>query len=133
MARKKTITAIDLSATVDQLLEEYGEEVFDDLDEVIEQTAEEAAKRLQSVKTFKPGRHPTGAYSAGWTQTERTRKRTNVERVVYNEDLAGLAHLLEFGHAKANGGRTDGFTHIKPVEEWVQNEIVEAFKRRAEQ
>ena len=133
MAKSKKIKAVDLTATVDALLEEYGDEIFNDLDEVIQETAEEAVSKLHSVQTFAPGRRPSGEYSRGWTSTEQIKKRTQVVRVIYNEELAGLAHLLEFGHANRGGGRTPGYGHIKPVDDWIQQGIVETFKKRAEQ
>ena len=40
-----------------------------------------------------------------------------------------LTHLLEFGHAKRNGGRVPAEEHIKAVEEKAQKEFEEAIKR----
>lgn len=129
MARSKKIQAVDLSAAVAELLEEYGEEVYDHLADAIEETAEKATRDLRSVNKFSPQGHPTGVYAAGWTQEETIRGRTNLVRVVYNQDYPQYAHLLEFGHANRGGGRTEGFTHIKPVNDWVQDEIVRAVEK----
>lgn len=129
MARLKKIQAVDLSAAVADLLEEYGEEVYDHLGDAIEKTAEQAVRDLQAVKKFSDEGHPTGVYSAGWTQEETIRGRTNVVRVVYNQDYPQYAHLLEFGHANRGGGRTRGYTHINPVNEWVQTAIVQAVEK----
>lgn len=129
MARLKKIQAVDLSSAVADLLDEYGEEVYDHLGVAIEETAEKAAKDLRSVKKFSEQGHPTGVYSAGWTQEQTIRGRTSLVRVVYNQDYPQYAHLLEFGHANRGGGRTEGFTHIKPVNDWVQDEIVRAVEK----
>ena len=50
------------------------------------------------------------------------------EFVVHNKKKPGLTHLLERGHQSNRGGRVKGIVHIKPVEEWCNEE----FERRAE-
>lgn len=81
--------------------------------EVIEKAEKVAAKAaVRSIKAKAPG---SGEYARGWkTKTEKT--RTGVVTTVYQGDAPGLPHLLEFGHAKVNGGRTRAFPHIEPAE-----------------
>ena len=47
---------------------------------------------------------------------------------IYNAKLPGLAHLLEHGHAKVNGGRTAPRVHIAPVEK----KLIEEYERNVE-
>lgn len=129
MARHKKIQAIDLTSAVDDLLEDYGDEVYDALGEAIEETAQEAVRSLRSVRKFNPERNPTGMYSAGWTAENVTRARTTQVTVVYNEDLPQYAHLLEFGHANRGGGRTREYEHIAPVNKEVEAQIAERVRR----
>lgn len=81
--------------------------------EVIEKAQKAAAKAaIRTIKAKAPG---DGEYARGWKQkTEKT--RTGVVTTVYQGEKPGLPHLLEFGHAKVNGGRTRAFPHIAPAE-----------------
>lgn len=121
----------NFAETVSDLLEGYRVEVVHDMTEIIPKVAKEAAKKLR--KTSPKG--ATGEYARSWTSKVET-GRINVGAVVY-ADAPGyrLAHLLEYGHANRNGGRTAGMEHIKPVEEWANttayDEIIEKLERGA--
>ena len=109
---------MDLSKEIKDILEEYGEEVSDAMKEIVPKVAKDAVKKLRSNSPKN-----TGVYARGWTQ--RTEKgNLTISSTVYNSKKPGLPHLLEYGHAKRNGGRTRPEEHIKPVEEWVQEETV---------
>lgn len=86
----------------------------------IEKAQKAAAKSaVKELKTASPGK---GRYGKGW-KTKTTKTRTGAETVIYNGDVPGLAHLLEFGHPIVSGGRTVGqakaFPHIEPTEKNV--------------
>jgi hypothetical protein len=84
-------------------------------------TAQKAAAKaaVKELKTTSPGK---GRYGKGW-KAKTTKTRTGAETVIYNGDVPGLAHLLEFGHPIVSGGRTVGqaraFPHIEPTEKNV--------------
>lgn len=110
--------AKDFSAQIEEALKEYGEKVKDTVVKTLPEVAKQAS---QTIKASSPTR--TGTYASGWRQ-KTTTAFYGVESVVYNAKKPGLPHLLEFGHAKRNGGRVGGDVHIRPVEEWVKSEAV---------
>ena len=69
MARRKTIKPVDLTSAVEELLKEYGEEVFEVLDDAITDTTNEAVSDLHAVSDFSPQGNPTGAYSRSQDET----------------------------------------------------------------
>ena len=59
----------------------------------------------------------TGAYSKSWAVKNTKETANALEVTVYSRNKYQLAHLLEHGHAKRNGGRVAGKSHIAPAEE----------------
>jgi hypothetical protein len=114
----KKVTVDNLASEVQKILDEYGEEVAQNLDEITRRVGQKGAQALRndSKAAFPKG---TGKYAKGWTyQVERSRLSTSV--IIYNK-TPGLPHLLEHGHAVVAGGRVagryDGKKHIEPVEQ----------------
>lgn len=108
----------DLYGTVSKLLQEYGDEALDIVEQTVKKTAREAAKQLQTAGEFEGDK-----YRKGW-RTKVEKNRLSIDAHVYNAKLPGLTQLLEFGHAKQNGGRTRAFPHIADVNTWAQDEAV---------
>ena len=116
------LTPIDrLQAEVSAILEEYGDEVAENLDEITKDIGKKGAKALRSSSKGSFG--GSGKYARGWTyEVEESRLGTTV--TLYNR-TPGLPHLLENGHAKRGGGRVPGRSHIAPVEA----ELIESFEK----
>lgn len=125
MAKRKA-PADRLSAEIRSILDEYAVEVTGNVSEAVKKVTRAGAKalRAESRQTFPNG---TGRYAKGWKSKLDTKKRT-AQGVIYNADLPGLPHLLEYGHANRNGGRTPGRVHIKTIEE----QVVKDFTREVE-
>lgn len=122
MASRK-ITADNLGEAIAEILEEYGDEVQKDMDDVVKDVGKAGVKAIKSASGVFGG---TGKYRKGWTsQTETERYGSTV--TIYNR-TPGLPHLLENGHAKRGGGRVPGKTHIAPVEQ----ELVKQFEEQIE-
>jgi hypothetical protein len=111
--------------SVDQLaneiakgLAEYTKDIIEGIDDASERIVKNAVKELKAESPKK-----TGEYAKGWAKkTEKKFGETN-SHIIYNKNKPGLAHLLEYGHAKRGGGRVQGKSHIRPVEEQVINEF----------
>lgn len=121
-----SISGENLEKAIENILSEYGDEVSNVLEDVIEDVAKGSAKEL---KAFNRGRRPWEHYSKGWTYKIK-KGRLDVEGVVHNKDHYRLTHLLEFGHAKRNGGRTAAFPHIAEVNEYAQKEVLKRLEEK---
>jgi hypothetical protein len=118
MARKVGIEG--LQAALEQILEDYGDEIEQKNEEVVQKVGRRGAKALRENSAEKLNGNK---YAPGWSVTFEG-DRIHQTAIIYNKRMPGLAHLLEHGHAKRNGGRTDGIVHIQPVEQ----EIIKLFE-----
>lgn len=120
----QTVTPDQLAAVVSDILSEYGDECADVLEDSIKTVTKKAQSELKGAGSF----GGTGKYRKGWkTKIEKT--RISVDAVVYNA-TPGLTHLLENGHALANGGRSRAFPHIAPVNDEAQTEVIDLLERK---
>lgn len=123
MASRK-VTIDNLGDVISGILEEYGDEVTENIDEVTKSVGKAGVKALKSASGIFGG---SGKYQRGWT-SKLERERYGSMVTLYNGRVPGLPHLLENGHAKRGGGRVPGRTHIAPVEE----ELVKQFGEQIE-
>ncbi|MDB1943740.1 HK97 gp10 family phage protein [Clostridium tertium] len=105
---KSKITGI--SNEFAKILSEYKEEVMVGMTTVREQVAKETVKELKSTSPKKKGAGG-GKYAKGWKVSD-----IRGRMIIHNKKYQ-LTHLLEYGHAKVNGGRVAAKVHIRPAEE----------------
>lgn len=122
MAKKVPIDK--LQQAVREILDEYGDNIRSDLQEAVKKVTKAGVTAVKGESRAKFG--GTGKYAKGWTSTMET-GRISAQGTIYN-NIPGLPHLLENGHAKRGGGRVPGRAHIAPVE----NQIVEQFQKEVE-
>ena len=58
----------------------------------------------------------TGAYAKSWATKKISENNHSLTVSVHSKNRYQIAHLLEHGHAKRNGGRVSGKPHIAPAE-----------------
>lgn len=114
MAHKVTVD--NLQSEIDKILQEYADDVQSNINVITRRIGQKGA---QAVKNAAQETFDGNKYASGWgTTVEKNRLYTVV--YIHNKKQAGLAHLLEHGHVKANGtgryGFWDGRTHIAPIE-----------------
>lgn len=113
----------DFREVVQKYLEEQRYEVIEAMSEAIDEVAKESVKKLKA--TSPRGKGQSHQYYKGWTY-KIEKGRLSHGSVVYGKTgTYQLAHLLEYGHAKKGGGRTNAYEHIKPVEEWAIDEVID--------
>lgn len=114
MARRIKTPIEKLDQAISKVLDDYSDEIIEDLDDVAKKFAQKgaAALRAESSADF----DGTGKYARGWTSyLEKHRLYTTA--IIYNQ-TPGLPHLLEHGHLMRNGLRwTPPKQHISPIEE----------------
>mgnify|MGYP003489607662 CR=1 FL=1 len=106
----------DISKEINRLLKEYTDGVGEEVAEIAEKVAKDAAKKLKATSP-KQDVKGGGDYAKGWRA-----KKVGTEWVVPNATDYQLTHLLEKGHAKVGGGRVAPVVHIAPVEQQMINE-----------
>ncbi|MDO3374693.1 HK97 gp10 family phage protein [Bacillus paranthracis] len=111
----------DFASELARELQRYANVVEEELLTVQEDVADVAVGKLRES-----GPKKTGAYRKGW------RKKKEGNAVIVHNTKGQLTHLLENGHAKAGGGRVPAQVHIRPVEEYVINEVPRRIERALE-
>lgn len=110
-----------------QIMDEYGEEIKDLIQEVIPDAADYCVKEIRAHSKGK-------SYPKGWAKKEQYTRGVGSSYVVYNRTKYRIAHLLENDHVIANKYGTYGMStgdHViaaaeERTEEWLMNEIENA-------
>lgn len=125
----KTIEPSELQKAVMDYLEDYKEDIDEEVVEVVDEVTRKAKDELKQTSPRGEGSR-TNPYYKGWA-VKLSKKRTGVyHKVIWNRTNYQLTHLLEFGHATRNGGRTRAIPHIRPVEEKYNVEFVDKLEKR---
>mgnify|MGYP005773440541 CR=1 FL=1 len=122
MANRK-VTAQEWAAALFEELMEYNQEVTDGIKKSARDVAKECKNEIQRNSP-----ELTGSYRKGWRNTVVFENANDIRIEVHNKTDYQLTHLLEDGHAKANGGRVEGKPHIGPAERHAEEKLLKKVK-----
>ena len=71
----------------------------------------------------------SGRYAKSWRTKNTKSTSTEYQITVYSPSRYMLAHLLEHGHAKRNGGRVRAIPHIAPAEDAAETQLLQEIER----
>ena len=125
MASRVRITADRLDEEIKKILDDYGEDVEKNLDEITKKVAQKGRSALRNESKSKFG--GTGKYAQGWQVTPV--KYPHYTSCVIHNKLAGLPHLLEHGHVLIMGGRKVGFVEGREHISIVEDELIKQYER----
>ena len=103
--------AKDSILDIKKILNEYSDEVQEDIIDCAENVAKKGANKLKQTSPRK-----TGEYASGW-RVKTTKQKGEVSCVIYNAKKWQLTHLLEKSHLLRNGKSSTPIVHIAPVEQ----------------
>lgn len=102
----------DMADEIMKGLQEYSELADTAMKKAVRKTATSVKNEISANA---PKR--TGKYAKSWTTKKVKENSHSLEITVHSKDRYQIAHLLENGHAKRNGGRVAAIPHIAPAEE----------------
>ena len=116
----------NITAQINQRLEQYSDEVKDDVDRAVDECTKGLKKDL---KVTSP--KLTGGYAKTWThKAEKDYTRGGKKNIVYNSKNYQLTHLLEKPHAGPYGR---GVVAARPHIAAAEKKWNEEFERRCEE
>ena len=118
---KATINTLD--TVISEELKKYSQEIAEVLKEKTVKVAEECKEEIKSRSPVDKGK-----YKRGWKAVKVFESDEAIRYKVKNTTSAQLTHLLEFGHAKVNGGRVEGKAHIRIARDNANEKYVQMLK-----
>ncbi|EHL17392.1 hypothetical protein HMPREF9630_00559 [Peptoanaerobacter stomatis] len=115
---------MDISNEIQNILEEYSEHARKVLEEASDKTAKETVSKLKAASPKK-----TGKYAKAWS-SKKVHGLFSKGNIVYvKAPHYRLTHLLEYGHAKKNGGRVQGKRFVAPIEQEANRMFIQEVER----
>lgn len=124
---------MDLTKEVNKILNDYVKDVEKSMLEAEDEVSSEAVKKLKQDSPKKERGKKSGHYAKSW-EVDKKSKQHYAQTIIHNKDYQ-LTHLLENGHDIVRNGKVVGHytpdkAHIKPVEDWVKQEMVERIEEK---
>ena len=113
-----------LADTVMRELENYAETTTDGVKAAVKKAANTVKKEISATAPVR-----TGKYAKSWATKTTGENSHALEITVHSRNRYQLAHLLEHGHAKRNGGRVAARPHIAAAEQHGIEELGREIER----
>ena len=102
----------EMAEAIREQLEDYKDLAADEMKKAIRKAGRTVKEDINSSAPVL-----TGRYAQSWAARVTAEDSASLEVTVYSPSRYRIAHLLENGHAKRNGGRVRAIPHIRPAEE----------------
>ena len=117
----QNLTVDELAGAINDIMAEYKGAIDEDIQKAAKDVSKGAKERVSSSARQQFG--GSGEYAGNW-RVKIKNSSGKAEATVYNNKTYRLTHLLEFGHAKVNGGRVSGKAHIRPAEQNAEKKLL---------
>lgn len=124
----------DFASTLINALTEYRDVTEDKLQQIVDDISKETRNQLKATSPKRKGGYSgkriPGTYAKSWTYSTKKVGKA-YKRVVYAKAPEyRLTHLLEYGHARVQGGRVVGRVSAQPHIGKAEQKAIEEFERR---
>lgn len=121
----RRVSVDEMADAIMEELTKYSDLASDELKSAVKSTAQSVRKDIQASA---PSR--TGKYKQSWSVKTMKETSESIDLVVHSRNRYQLAHLLEHGHAKRGGGRTQARPHIAPAEQAGNEKLVKTIEQK---
>ena len=109
----RNVSIEEMADAIMEDLQKYADAAAMDVKAAVRKSANTVKKQIgENAPVGK-----TGRYAKSWRVKTTEENSQKLVQTVHSPKRYMLAHLLEKGHAKRNGGRTRAFPHIAPAEQ----------------
>ena len=122
----RTVSIGEMADAIMEDLQEYADAAAMDVKAAVRKSANTVKRQIGEKAPV----GKTGRYAKSWRVKTTEENSQKLIQTVHSPKRYMLAHLLEKGHAKRNGGRTRAIPHIAPAEQ-AGAEQLESLIRRA--
>ena len=119
-----TVSVDQLADAINVALQEYATLATEDMKKCIADAGKTIRKEIRSHAPKE-----SGQYGKSWRVRKVAEDSQTVTYMIYSPKRYFLAHLLEYGHAKRNGGRVSARPHIAPAEETGEERLIKDLER----